>query len=230
MKLLSLQVGMPKKIGNAHATDCMETEWESAIFKDPVTGSVFANQTGLVGDQQADLEHHGGPDKAINSYPWEHFLYWKKKLGLDCRSGAFGENFTTQGLTEEEIFIGDIFKIGGITVQVTQPRQPCWKLAWKWKIKSLAALVQKTGRTGWYFRILEEGLVGAPDEFRLLERPHPKWSITLANDIMHNQKNDWDAAYQLGLCPALSKNWKTSLLMRAKKRRNTSEESRLFGK
>lgn len=230
MKLLSLQVGMPRKIGRIDTTDPMEKEWESGIFKNPVTNAIPASQTGLAGDGQADLKNHGGVDKAINAYPHEHFSYWQQKLGLNCLPGAFGENFTTQGITEEEIFIGDIFRIGEITIQVSQPRQPCWKLARKWKVKSLAALVQQTGRTGWYFRVLEEGLVGAPDELILLERPHPEWSVALANNIMHHQKQDWDAAYQLGNCPSLSENWKQSLLTRAEKRQNASESPRLFGK
>ena len=217
MKLLGLQVGLPQKLGRADATDAMDKEWESGFYKLPVEGSLFASHTGLTGDGQADLENHGGPDKAINAYPQEHFSYWKEELNLQCQPGAFGENFTTQGLTEEEVFIGDTFQIGEVTVQVSQPRQPCWKLARRWRVKSLAALVQQTGRTGWYFRVLTEGKVKAGEEFKLIERPHPEWSIAKANDIMHHLKKDKEAAFQLGSCPALSESWKVSLLARAGK-------------
>lgn len=229
MKLFSLQVGTPKKFGHEDATDLMDKEWTSGIFKEPIEGPVFAKQTGLVGDGQADLKNHGGPDKAINAYPREHFVYWKEQLGLECLPGAFGENFTTQGLLETDAFIGDVFKIGEIIVQVTQPRQPCWKLARKWRVKNLAALVQKTGYTGWYFRVLNEGKVVAPDEFELLERPHPEWSVAKANNIMHNMKTDWDASLQLGSCPALSKSWASSLITRAQKQQIAQEEPRLIG-
>lgn len=218
MELVSLQIGIPKTPGDAEATDPMDKEWESGIFKDPVHGSVVASHTGLAGDGQADLVNHGGPDKAINVYPQEHFVHWKKELGLDCQPGAFGENFTTEGLTEEEVFIGDIFKISGITVQISQPRQPCWKLARKWRVKSLAALVQKTGYTGWYFRVLESGEVGAPEKFELLDRPHPEWSVAQANHVMYELRKDGERSFQLGSCRALSESWRNTLLSRVSNR------------
>ena len=216
MRLVSLQVGIPKKIGSVDAADPMDKEWESGIYKDPVTGPVFASATGLVGDGQSDLQNHGGPDKAINAYPQEHFSYWKDELSLEFEPGAFGENFTTAGLLEEEIFIGDVFRFGKLTVQVSQPRQPCWKLARKWRVKSLAVLVQKTGFTGWYFRVLNEGEVEAPGEFELIERPHPEWSIARANQIMYQLKNDGELSHQLGSCPALSESWQSALLSRGR--------------
>lgn len=205
-------------MGRADASDLMEKEWESAIFKHPVPGPLFTHHTGLTGDGHADTKNHGGFSKAINAYPHEHFTYWLDKLGLECLPGAFGENFTTQGITEEDIFIGDTFKVGEIIVQVSQPRQPCWKLDRKWKTKNLTSSVQQTGRTGWYFRVLQEGEVDAPDEFELIERPHPEWSIALANRIMYHEKGDWDAAHQLANCPALSESWQTLLLNRSEKR------------
>ena len=216
MKLIGLQVGMPKKLGHADATDPMEKEWESGFYKLPVAESLFASHTGLAGDGQADLKNHGGCRQSDQRLSAGTFLLLERRaqLGL-CQPGAFGENFTAQGLTEEEVFIGDVFQIGGITVQVTQPRQPCWKLARRWRVKNLAALVQETGRTGWYFRVLTEGKVKAGEEFKLIERPHQEWSITKANDIMHHFKKDEKAAFQLGSCPALSESWKITLLTRA---------------
>ena len=229
MTLTSLQVGMPQTMGSADATDPMDKQWQSGIYKYPTKGSVFAGITGFAGDGQSDLKHHGGPDKAINAYPQEHFSYWKNELNLACEPGAFGENFTTHGLVESHVFIGDVFKIGELIIQVTQPRQPCWKLARKWRVKSLAALVQKTGFTGWYFRVLQEAEVEAPGEFELIERPHPEWSVAQANHVMHDLKKDWEMASQLGSCPALSESWKSSLLSRAEKHQSHPEGPRLIG-
>jgi len=230
MKLLSLQVGLPRVLGDDEACSVMDRRWETGFFKEPVKGAVQVNLTGLEGDGQADVENHGGPDKAINVYPEEHFPYWKEVLGLECKPGAFGENFTTCGLLESEVCIGDIFRIGDVRVQVSQPRQPCWKLARRWKVKDLAALVQRTGYTGWYFRVLREGSVQAPDRLGLMERLYPKWTIAAANDIIYNQKENWELAAQLASCPPLSAEWQKMLSARAEKRQNNSEDQRLIGK
>ncbi|MBC8008676.1 MAG: MOSC domain-containing protein [Burkholderiales bacterium] len=145
-----------------------------------------------------------GPDKAINAYPADHYPVWKTELGLDLPAGAFGENFTTFGLLETVACIGDIFRVGRIVAQITQPGQPCWKLARKWRLKDFAARVEQTGRTGWYYRVLETGKVEAPDEFRLVERPHPEWTVATANAIMHLRRTDWSATLALSTCPALA--------------------------
>lgn len=228
MNLLSLQVGMPQVFGNDGAASVMDKKWETGFYKKPVQGFVHSSYSGLAGDGQADLKNHGGIDKAINVYPEEHFAYWKETLGIECEPGAFGENFTTRGCIESDVCIGDIFRIGDLTVQITQPRQPCWKLARRWRVKSLAALVQETGYTGWYFRVLTEGNVQAPDLFELLDRPHPEWTVAQANDIMHQKKN-WALTAQLSSCSALSQSWQTTLKIRAEKQQNHSESSRMIG-
>ncbi len=227
MKLLSIQVGLPRTIGVADAPDLMDREWTSGFFKDGVSGAVDVSPTGLAGDGQADLRNHGGPDKAINVYPADYFLLWREELGIAFSAGAFGENFTTEGLTEKDVCIGDVFKIGGIVVQITQPRQPCWKLARRWRIKDLASRVEQTGRTGWYFRVLQTGRVEAPADFTLVERPHPQWTVAAANEIMHHRKTDWDAAAALAACDALSVSWKTSLAKRAETKAVASSSARL---
>ena len=118
--------------------------------------------TGIEGDGQADLVNHGGVDKAICVYPLAHYPHWQEMIGRELSPAAFGENFTVDGLTEADVCIGDTWRVGeDVLVQVSQPRQPCWKLARRWQRKTLALEVQESGKTGWYFRVLEEGTVQA---------------------------------------------------------------------
>ncbi len=210
-RLLSLQVGLPQTRGHADATDPMDRVWTSGIHKSPVTGPVAAGRTGLAGDGQADLVNHGGSDKAINVYPSDHFAVWTRELGRPPLPGSFGENFTTAGATEADVCIGDVFRLGTALVQISQPRQPCWKLARLWRIADLAAQVECTGRTGWYVRVLEPGVIEAPADFMLTDRPFPQWTVAEANAIKYHRKDDVTAARALAACPALSEAWRTSL-------------------
>ncbi len=228
--LLSIQVGLPQNLGVENATDPMDKPWTTGFFKEKVAGRIRLGKTNLDGDGQADLQHHGGLEKAVNVYPSEHYSYWREELKKrEMLFGAFGENFTTAGLLEQTACIGDVFSIGEAVVQISQPRQPCWKLARRWRIKDLAAKVQKTGLTGWYFRVLQEGCVEENLIFRLLERPHPVWTVSLANTIMHRRKHDIEAARLLASCPALSQNWRESLSKRATAGKTTDTSQRLVG-
>ena len=183
--------------------------------KKPSTAPSFASRHHLIGDGQADLKNHGGPDKAICAYSADHAAHWQTALGLALPAGAFGENFTTLGVVESDLCIGDVFRVGDVVLQISQPRQPCWKLARRWRIRDLAAQVEQTGRTGWYFRVLTEGDITAPADFARLERPHPEWTVAAANDIMHHRKNDLAAARALADCPALSESWRSALARRS---------------
>lgn len=213
MKILSIQVGLPKVLDPEG-----DKPWTSGFWKETVTGPAAVGWENLSGDGQADLKNHGGPDKAICVYPQDHWAYWEETFGSVLFPGAFGENFTTEGQIEEEIFLGDIYQCGTALVQVSQPRQPCWKLARRWRVKDLAAQVERSGRTGWYLRVLTPGVVEAPQEMVLRERPYPAWSLAEANAIMHHRKTDWDAAGALAACPALSESWRRTLLNRATSR------------
>jgi MOSC domain-containing protein YiiM len=218
LMLVSLQVGLTRMHGHADAAEAMDREWTSGFYKSPVSGPVWLGTTNLAGDGQADLENHGGPDKAVNAYPSEHYPGWREELQLDVLPfGAFGENFTLGGLTETTIAIGDVFEVGGAIVQVSQPRQPCWKLARRWRIKDLAARVIQTGRTGWYFRVLQGGYVAAADALQRIERPHPEWTIAAANDVMYHRREDRDVTAALSECPALSASWRAALRKRLSK-------------
>jgi MOSC domain-containing protein YiiM len=215
-RIVSLQVGLPRVIETNDTRTLSGQTWTTGFFKLPVTNPVWLGKLNLHGDAQADLQNHGGLDKAVNVYPIEHYAYWTQTLPLkNLPSGAFGENFTTDGLLENEVCIGDTFEVGDSLVQVSQPRQPCWKLARRWDVRDLAMQFQETGRTGWYLRVLREGFVKPEDQFVLVDRPYPQWTIAAANLIMHHQKKDIDAARELANCPTLSSRWRVKLSRRS---------------
>lgn len=230
MVVASIQVGRPRELGTEGAAHPMDRPWVSGFLKEPVAGPVALGRTNLEGDGQADLVHHGGVDKAVCCYPAAHYPGWRVELGLpEMAFGAFGENFTIDGLAEPDVCIGDVFRVGGATVQVSQPRQPCWKLARRWKIKTLTLTVQESGRTGWYFRVISEGLVAPGDALELAERPHPGWTIAEANRVMHRDKSDRPSAAALAALPALSASWKATLGNRLAKGAEPDAARRLEG-
>jgi MOSC domain-containing protein YiiM len=214
--IASIQVGLPRRCGEADSADPTERPWTTGFYKEPVVGPVRVGRGNLDGDGQADLVHHGGPDKAVCVYPADHYPYWRDALHLPTLPpGAFGENFTVEGLTEAGVCVGDIWQSGDVMLQVSQPRQPCWKLARRWRIKTLALQVQQTGRTGWYFRVLVEGTVSAGSLLTLVRRHHPEWTVERANTVMHHHKDDVRAAAELARLPLLSASWRETLSRRA---------------
>jgi MOSC domain-containing protein YiiM len=163
MKLISVNVGRPREVpwqGNTVAT---------AIFKEPVEHEVQLRQLNLEGDQQADLEVHAGPDKAVYAYPSEHYEFWRRELpATELPWGVFGENFTTEGLLEDIVCIGDRFRVGTAVVAVTQPRMPCYKLGVRFGRKDIIKRFLDSRRTGSYFSVAEEGEVRAGEAVELL--------------------------------------------------------------
>ena len=228
--VVSLQVGHPRTVRPSEEPDSVDQAWTTGFFKEPRSGLVWLGRTNLDGDGQADLENHGGPEKAVNVYPAEHYPYWTQTMGLsDLQPGSFGENFTIEGLLETDVCIGDIFEIGESLVQVSQPRQPCWKLARRWRVKDLALRVQDTGRTGWYFRVLKEGRVQAGTSLVLVERHNPNWTVSAANKVMHHRIDDRQAAQNLADCIDLSSRWREKLKRRALSGILENTSSRLDG-
>ena len=210
-------IGTPQTFGEKEALHPMDREWKSGIVKHPVEGKVWVGKTNLQGDGQADLKHHGGPEKAIFVYPVTHYAYWQKTLNNpDFMIGAFGENLAVRNQTESDVCIGDIFQIGEVKVQVSQPRQPCWKPARRWKVKDLAIQLQQQGMTGWYLRVLKEGEIQAGNALQLIERPFPQWTVATCNDVMHNQKHDLELSAKLASCELLAPNWRDTLSKRIK--------------
>jgi MOSC domain-containing protein YiiM len=226
----SIQVGRPRLRGDENAEDPWDSAWFSGFCKDAAAGPVALRWTNLDGDEQADLVYHGGVDKAVCCYPAAHYGPWRRELALpEMIHGSFGENFTIDGLAEPDVCIGDVWRVGSAVVQVSQPRQPCWKLARRWKIKTLTLQVQQTGRTGWYFRVLTEGVVAAGEPLALDARPHPDWTIARANRVMHVDKSDLAAAAELAVLPSLSSSWKAALTNRVEKGVEPDARRRLEG-
>lgn len=152
----------------------------SGIDKRPVSAACQLGPNGFAGDEQADLRVHGGPEKAVHHYPFEHYAAWRADLGaqpLLQAPGAFGENISTTGLTEATVSVGDIFRLGGALVQVSQGRQPCWKLTQRLGVPKLARMVQDSGRTGWYYRVLQSGQAAPGDRLDLVDRLAPDWTL-----------------------------------------------------
>jgi MOSC domain-containing protein YiiM len=211
-QLVSIQVALAETFGEYDAPNPLDRRWTTAFFKKPVDGPVQATWLGLVGDSQADVRHHGGRDKAVLAYSEDHFADWRKDPDLAAMSGgAFGENFTIRGLTEDAVCIGDTWRIGDVLVEVTQPRQPCWKLGRRWRKPELVKQVVKNGRTGWYLRVLEEGVVEAGMSVALEQRRHPEWTITAANQVMYVRSTPPDRIRELIALPELSQAWKDEL-------------------
>ena len=182
----------------------------SAIHKEAVSGEVEITKLGISEDRQADLNVHGGIDKAIHHYASDHYQKWIDEEYLESGTipAAFGENISTFGLTEIEACIGDIFKMGSATVQISQGRQPCWKLNKYRNNPKFAKMFQQTGRTGWYYRVLEEGTLKIGDQMSLIERPNPAWSVKLVTQARLGRKIDKKDAKILSQLPELALGWR----------------------
>lgn len=213
--LVSIQVGQPTSYGRDDAADPHDRSWTTAFFKSPVAGPVLVGRTNVVGDAQTDLKHHGGIDKAVLAYAASHYELWRDELARpDLCYGGFGENLTIAGLTEDNVCIGDVWSLGEALFQVSQPRQPCWKLARRWRITDLTAQVIANGRTGWYLRVLQEGWIDAGQALKLIERPQPDWTVARGNEVMHHRKSDASLARELAALPELSTAWRESMRRR----------------
>ena len=214
-KVLALRVGKVRELGGGESGEWWDKPWQSGFVKDAQDGACWLAYGGFRGDEQADRKYHGGPEKAVCAYFSGHYPYWRKALGIpDLPYGSFGENVTLDCFSEPDACIGDRFSLGAAEVQISQPRQPCWKLARRWRVKDLAVQAEQTGFTGFYFRVVRHGHVRVGDALELLERPFPAWSIERSNEIMHHSKDDLEAARELADCPLLSSSWKDSLWLR----------------
>ena len=172
LPVLSLRVGAVAPLGPKGVL--------SGIDKSEVSVPLQLSEAGFVGDMQGDTVRHGGPEKAVHHYPFDHYAFWIGEFGeqpILANPGAFGENIATLGLTEGEAAIGDVFRLGSAVIEISQGRQPCWKLNERFAQKDMARKVQETGRTGWYYRVIEPGTVVPGDHLSLLERRSPEWTL-----------------------------------------------------
>lgn len=185
----------------------------SAIGKTAVAGPRAVTWQGIDGDAQADLSVHGGPDKAIHHYPFDHYDFWQTSLGdahLLETPGAFGENISTTGLAEDRACIGDRYTMGTALVEIAQGRQPCWKQAHRLNSKDVVSMMVETQRCGWYYRVIEEGIVAAGDRLTLANRPYPEWTVkrVVALLIAGEARHEPGAVRALAALTVLAENWR----------------------
>lgn len=203
MKIVSVNVGLPRLLAWGGAT------FKTGIFKNPVEGRVMLRKTNLDGDRQADLSVHGGPDKAVYGYPIEHAADWNAEIpALAVNPGSFGENFTTEGLLETSVWVGDQYRIGSAVVRVTTPRLPCFKLAAKFRREDILMQFVRTGRCGFYFSVLEEGEVEAGDQFELLWREEVTLTIAEVNRLYTAKSPDRETLRQSLEVTLLPASWR----------------------
>ena len=210
-----------------------ETDTLSGIAKTPVTHPLALSAEGLEGDQQGDRRVHGGPEKAVHHYPREHYAAWATELGdlpLLAAPGGFGENISTVGLKEDHVAVGDIFRLGTALVQVSQGRQPCWKLSRRFGIADMARRVQDSGRTGWYYRVLQPGAVAPDDRIELIDRPAPDWTLQRVWHALYVDRLNLAELRGIAGLDLLAESWRRYATRRLESGRVEDWSGRLDGK
>lgn len=211
MKVISLNVGRPRLAVYKGATV------NTGIFKQPVTGRLALRTLNLDGDRQADLTVHGGAYKAVYAYPSEHYGFWRKELPeMELPWGMFGENFTTQGLAEQNIHVGDRFRVGSATVMVRQPRMPCYKLPVRFQRDDIIERFLVSGRSGFYFSVQHEGDVGEGDSIELISSDNDGITIAEMNRLFVQDRYNRDLLQKAIDTAALPDSWRDYFLPRLK--------------
>ncbi|MFO7529486.1 MAG: MOSC domain-containing protein [Marinobacter sp.] len=212
--------------------DLADTGAATGIYKQNVKAA-FLSETGLEQDEHGDTRRHGGPEKALHHFASDHYARLQKILPVPAadrsQPGGFGENLVTEGLTETDVCVGDIYNLGEAILQVSQPRQPCWRLNARFGISDMSRRLQNTLRTGWYYRVLQEGMVRQGDTLTLEQRPKPEWPLSQVLSLLYETPLEQDALAEMAELEQLSPN----LRQLARKRLETGEvedwEKRLFG-
>ena len=203
MRLVSVNIGHPREVIYKGKTVT------TGIFKEPVEGRIRLRTLNLDGDRQADLSVHGGLSKAAYAYPIEHYEYWREQLpGVDLPWGMFGENLTVEGLREDRVNIGDRFRIGSAHVMVTEPRLPCHKLAAKFGRDDIIKRFLHSGRTGFYFAVLQEGEVGAGDRITVIGRDEHAVTVADITRLYVREKDDVRMLRRAVQVEALPDSWR----------------------
>ncbi|MBD2527251.1 MOSC domain-containing protein [Nostoc sp. FACHB-133] len=221
MKLISVNVGLPR-----------EVTWKgkpvrTGIFKEPVNARVMVRELNLDGDRQADLTVHGGVDKAVYVYPFEHYDYWRDELpDTELTPGIFGENFTVTGFKEEEINIGDRFKIGSAELMVTQPRLPCYKLGIRFGRADMVKRFLASRRTGFYFRVLQEGEVVAGDTLELMSRDTNNITVADITQLYVRERNNPELLHRAAQLEALPESWRDYFQEQIRQRSSGGEKGK----
>jgi MOSC domain-containing protein YiiM len=203
----------------------------SAIAKSVLAGPWQITPTGLAGDMQADPVNHGGVEKAVHHYPRDHYAAWASELpaaaGLLKAAPAFGENISTVGMTEKNVHVGDVYRLGEVLFQVSQGRQPCWKLNARFGVPDMARRVQSSGRTGWYYRVLTPGEIRPGDSLALVDRPQPDWPLARISELLYHRMLAYDDLAALADVPELAAGWRKLAARRVENRAVESWERRL---
>ncbi len=212
----SINIGLPKKtpIGDSKTM-------YSGILKTPVHGPIHLGKLGFENDDSADKRFHGGEDKAVCAYFFDHYKFWEKEISKKLSPGSFGENLTISGLDEQRVCLGDIYSLGEATIQISLPREPCHKLNKIFNKKDMACKFQKTGFTGFYFRVLKTGIVEPKTPLNLLEKGYHEFTIAESNDLMfRKEKRDYDRMELALSLEFLSEDWKRGYRKRLLKRKS----------
>jgi MOSC domain-containing protein YiiM len=204
MIIHALNIGLPKKEIFHNKTII------TGMCKKPISGPLRLTSQGFEGDGVGDRKNHGGLDKAVCVYSLDHYAYWEGVLGMTMPEAAFGENFSVSDMKEADICIGDVFKAGSAVLQVSQPRQPCSTLAARYGRQDFAKVVSDSGRTGFYFKVIEEGMVRSGDRLDLVEKDRGLVSITFANHIWYRDRKNREGIEKVLVVTALSAAWKKS--------------------
>lgn len=205
MQIKMLLIGKPEKLGNEGVI--------SGINKKETFEPEKVFFTGLENDVQVDKKHHGGLEKAIHHYAFENYEYWKNVSGISkpevlCE-GGFGENISTLGMDESSVCIGDKYRVGSVVLEVSQARQPCWKLNLRFGHPDMSRMVQESLRTGWYYRVLEEGWMQAGDSFILIERNWPEWTLKRLLHVLYIDMHNKQLLEEMTQITPLSESWKS---------------------
>lgn len=202
----------------------------SGIIKTPVERPLALGPEGFERDEQADRRVHGGVEKAVHHYPFEHYPVWRAELGdlpPLTTPGGFGENISAAGLTETGVAVGDTFRLGGALVQVSQGRQPCWKLNLRFGVPDMARRVQKSGRTGWYYRVLQPGTVAPGDRLELIDRVAPIWTLHRLWHALYVDRMNLDELEGIAGLEVLAEGWRKYARRRLESRKVEDWSKRL---
>jgi len=212
--IASINIGTPREVTYAD-----DRKLKTSFQRHPVKGKIFLDLMGFEGDQIADPVNHGGRDKAVCAYPANHYSFWEQELFREMTPPAFGENLTIEELTEDQIHIGDIFRIDEAEVQCTQPRQPCHKLTKILGFPKLAYRIQALGYCGYYFRVLKQGWLQTGMTIERIHSDEEKISVLDTHYLMYRDKTKYEAIEKLIAHPALSESWKHSFSKRLANRK-----------
>jgi MOSC domain-containing protein YiiM len=225
MSAITLLIGPAKPLAGSTV--------QSGIIKKPVDRPLQLGPEGFEGDQQADRRVHGGLEKAVHHYPFDHYPRWQEELGALPAlgsAGGFGENISASGLTELTVAVGDVFRLGTALLQVSQGRQPCWKLNHRFAVPDMARRVQQSGRTGWYYRVLQQGRVQTGDRLDLVDRRAPDWTLYRLWHALYVDRLNRDELTGIAALEVLAESWRTYAVRRLESGQVEDWRNRLDGR